>query len=384
MKRISNYISAKKNSAQLNSIVKWRKDVEDTYALYLKEHALIEDGCPASFVTNPYFDADFHNAFHEHYYSIMFELSNLEQQWHTQHQASQIPNIGETQPFQSSKLPEIKMPTFSGTYSEWPAFKELFTGMILNRTGLTDVAKLHYLRSSLKGSPLTWIEGFTLSGESLLPSWNTLVDRFENKRSLVNDHLDHLNDLSAAQPKNPASLNTLISQMSKIRISLHLLVPKDDLGDCILAQKMSKLLDRPTREAWETSRVSTKEFPKYEDFEVFLVSRVRVLEIASDAPPSPPKQSAAHSKPLKAYHTTSPTTGQSSQQDSRKVTHSPRITQHPCTYCGEPHYIVACPEFKRLNEQERRKFVTIVWVCIRPRIANKNTNVKRATATITP
>ena len=181
--------------------------------------------------------------------------------------------------------------------------------------------------------------------------------------SLVNDHLDHLNDLSAAQPKHPASLNTLISEMSKIRKSLHLLVPKEDLGDCILAHKMSNMLDRPTREAWETSRVSTKELPKYEDFEAFLVSRVRALEVASDAPSSPPKQSAAHSKPLKAYHTTSPTTGQSSQQDSRKVTHSPRITQHPCSYCGEPHYIVACPEFKRLNLQERRKFVMEKPLC---------------------
>ena len=165
LERISNYISAKTYSAQLNIIVTWRKDVEDIYALYLKEHALIEDGCPASFVTNPYFDADFHNAFHEHYYSIMFELSTLEQQWRTRHQASQILNIGETQPIQSSKLPEIKMPTFSGTYSGWPAFKELFTGMILNRTGLTDVAKLHYLRSLLKRSSLTWIR-YSLSAVS--------------------------------------------------------------------------------------------------------------------------------------------------------------------------------------------------------------------------
>ena len=34
LERISNYISAKRNSAQLNIIVTWRKDVEDTYALY--------------------------------------------------------------------------------------------------------------------------------------------------------------------------------------------------------------------------------------------------------------------------------------------------------------------------------------------------------------
>ena len=83
--------------------------------------------------------------------------------------------------------------------------------------------------------------------------------------------------------------------MSKIRKSLHLLVPNEDLEDCILAHKMSKLLDRPTRETWETSRVSTKELPKYEDFEAFLVSRVRALEIASAASLHLLRRTALHS-----------------------------------------------------------------------------------------
>ena len=83
--------------------------------------------------------------------------------------------------------------------------------------------------------------------------------RFENKRVLLNDQLDHLSDLTAAQVKNPASLNTLVSEMSKTRKSLHILVPKEDLADCILADRMSRLLDRPIREAWETSRVNITE-----------------------------------------------------------------------------------------------------------------------------
>ena len=143
--------------------------------------------------------------------------------------------------------------------------------------------------------------------------------------------------------------------MSKIRKSLNLLVPKEDLGDCILAYRMSKLLDRATWEAWETSRVTTKELSTFEEFEAFLVSRMTALEITSDAPPTPPKTTVTHSKPRKAYHSTSP--------GPKKVTHSPRISQHPCTYCGEPHFIVACTEFKRLNEQERRKFVMEKPLC---------------------
>ena len=124
--------------------------------------------------------------------------------------------------------------------------KELFIGLILKRAGLKVYAKLHYLRSLLTGAPLTLIEGFTLCDESLMPAWNTFVARYENKRVLLNDQLDHLSDLAATQNKNPASLNTLVSEIPKIRKSLHILVRKEDLGDCILAHRMARLLDRPS------------------------------------------------------------------------------------------------------------------------------------------
>ena len=57
--------------------------------------------------------------------------------------------------------------------------------------------------------------------------------------------------------------------------------------DTILAHQMSRLLDRPTREAWETSRVNLTELPTFEEFETFLTARVRALEIASDMMLSP-------------------------------------------------------------------------------------------------
>ena len=227
---------------------------------------------------------DIHNSFHEQYHSILLELSTLEQVWHSQNQSTQPHGTGETQHFQISKLPEIKLPMFNGTCAEWPAYKELLIGLILKRARLQDYAKLHYLRSSLTGVPFTLIEGFTLCDESLMPAWKTLVRRYVYKRVFLNDQLGHLADRAAAQTRNPASLNTLISEMSKIRKSLHILIPKEDLGDCILAHGMSRLLDKLTREAWETSRVNITELPVFEEFETFLISRVRVLETAADTP----------------------------------------------------------------------------------------------------
>ena len=89
-----------------------------------------------------------------------------------------------------------------------------------------------------------------------------------------------------------------------------------------------------------------------EEFEAFLVSRVRALEIASDTPSTPQKQTVLHLKLVKTYHSSSPGPTQN-KHSSHKVTHSSRISQHPCIYCSEPHFIVTCPSFRRLTEQQR-------------------------------
>ena len=80
LERISKYICEKKETVQLYILATWRKDAEETYATYEQEHVVIEASFHASLVTNDYFEADFHNTFHEQYHSIMFEVSNLEKQ----------------------------------------------------------------------------------------------------------------------------------------------------------------------------------------------------------------------------------------------------------------------------------------------------------------
>ena len=55
--------------------------------------------------------------------------------------------------------------------------------------------------------------------------------------------------------------------------------------------------------------------------------------------------------------------GQTQGRVQQKVTHSPRIAQHPCTYCGDQHFIVACPKFRELTPVQRKRFVTDKPLC---------------------
>ena len=113
-----------------------------------------------------------------------------------------------------------------------------------------------------------------------------------------------------------------------------------------------------------TSRVNLTELPTFEEFRTFLTARIHALEIAGDTSPGSQKTSSSPtSKVVKVHQSSSTGSAHSKPPDLSKVTHSIRIAQHPCTYCGEPQFVVACPSFKWPNESQRRKFFMEKLLC---------------------
>lgn len=49
----------------------------------------------------------------------------------------------------AQQLPKLNLPRFAGDFTEWPAFRDLFTSMVRTSTSLTPIEKLHYLKMSL-------------------------------------------------------------------------------------------------------------------------------------------------------------------------------------------------------------------------------------------
>lgn len=88
------------------------------------------------------------------------------------------------------KLPRINLPSFSGLFSDWQSFKDSFTSLVIDDKTINNVAKLHFLKSSLTGEALDLICNIQVTSDNFQVAWNLLTSRYDNKRSIVTAHIN--------------------------------------------------------------------------------------------------------------------------------------------------------------------------------------------------
>ncbi|GAB1865873.1 t-SNARE coiled-coil homology domain-containing protein [Camponotus japonicus] len=84
-----------------------------------------------------------------------------------------------------TSLPRIKLQTFSGAYGDWPSFRDIFLSLICDNQTISDVEKLHYLRTSLQGPAERLIRSLPIVGGNYERAWAILSAHYKNKRELI-------------------------------------------------------------------------------------------------------------------------------------------------------------------------------------------------------
>ncbi|XP_065085338.1 uncharacterized protein LOC135707446 [Ochlerotatus camptorhynchus] len=125
-----------------------------------------------------------------------------------QHQSVAVPQS-------KVKLPELKLPTFNGRISDWVTFRDTYKNLIHNDTGLSNMDKFTYLRTSLIGDALQEIASIEISSANYPIAWTALENAFENKKLLVMTHLDSLFALERLRQENYESLSKLVNGFEK-------------------------------------------------------------------------------------------------------------------------------------------------------------------------
>ncbi|XP_044741921.1 uncharacterized protein LOC123302892 [Chrysoperla carnea] len=67
-------------------------------------------------------------------------------------------------------LPKIQLPKFAGDYQSWRPFSDMFTSLVGADSELTNVMKMHYLKSSVTGEAANLISNFQITGENFIPA----------------------------------------------------------------------------------------------------------------------------------------------------------------------------------------------------------------------
>lgn len=265
-------------------------------------------------------------------------------------------------------LRKIALPHFSGNFQDWRSFHDLFTSLIRNNSELSDVEKMHYLKTSLSGDAARFVTNLPVSGDSFAIAWETLVSRYDNKRFLISAHLDRLTSLKPLKNKSAQDLSSFLATVSESLGALRSL--ECLVEDPLLLHMLIKLLDSETREAWEVKLGSSTSYPSFSQFEDFLIGRSRALQNLS----LHTSNAASKERSNRATDAT----------QSRSFIHvaSSSLTSDTftCPLCTSTYYLATCPCYQTKTLNQRRDIIVKhkrCFNCLGPHTASQCRSTKR-------
>ncbi|XP_070519728.1 uncharacterized protein [Cardiocondyla obscurior] len=245
-----------------------------------------------------------------------------------------------------STLPSIVVPKFAGEYKAWRAFRNLFTSLIINNSGLSNAERMHYLKTYLTREASTLIGNLTATWKNFELAWNLLSIRYENKRFFISAQLDRIINLKPLKTKLASGLKELLTTLLESLGALRVLDCGVQHWDPILLHQITRLLDPETRENWEVSLGSSKEYPTIKQFQVFLDGRTRALENLN------PSVNLGSNKENQR-----PSSQSNRWSLTRNVAHSTTLDATTysikCPLCGKAHFLQKCERYQEMNFKQR-------------------------------
>ncbi|XP_039309629.1 uncharacterized protein LOC113004665 [Solenopsis invicta] len=165
------------------------------------------------------------------------------------------------------KLPEAPLPTFDGKFESWLSFKNAFRSMIGDQNDLTDIDKLHYLRSALKGEAANKIKILEIDGISYAKAWELLERSYEVKRILVHRHISCIVNLPALDKESTAGLTKLADDTQQHLASLAALGAS--VGTDMIVYHLESKLPKGVLKEWEAT-LKREELPNLDQLYEFI------------------------------------------------------------------------------------------------------------------
>lgn len=245
------------------------------------------------------------------------------------------------------RLPRIDPPTFDGSYQNWLEFRDTFSSLVHNNSNLDPINKHLYLRSSLKGSATLIISNLECTSENYNIAWQALLDRYDNKRLLVSNHVQGLFNIQQIQRESSHALRTLIDMTKKNLRSLKSLGQPTDTWDTLIIHMTSGKLDSTSLKEWEKFKNNLEDIPNFDVFIKFLSNRADFLESYEETKPTTKKDENRQKSYLASV-------------DHNNKGHG----SYKCPMCNLDHFLFTCESFKKLTVESRNKKARESKVCM--------------------
>lgn len=237
----------------------------------------------------------------------------------------------------SIRLERIKIPTFSGKYTEWCAFRELYESMVHTNAQLTGVQRLQYLRNSIKGEAERIINHLPMKDENYDTAWKLLCERYDNNRAIAHDMMQQFWEIQPCSKNDVIGMKRIVETTNQFLASTQAL--EINAFDLVTVFMLTQKLDDESRREWHNKIGSCKNVPTLNEFMAFCTERFSILEAVQYSNVQP-----KHKRSSNAY------TVQYSDKPS-------------CVVCKADHRLVECKRFKEMTVQSRRTFIKENKLC---------------------
>ena len=253
-----------------------------------------------------------------------------------------------------ARLPDLGLPSFYGKYETWYSFKDIFDSVVHNRTDLSDIDKFLYLKICCKADALKLIDSLDVTASNYSIALNLLQKRYENKRAILNHHINHLLfNLPQVSRESASQLRSLIDSLHQHISALRKLnLPVDHWDQLLIPIVLRKLDDRTKRE-WESKQVDN-DLPTLQNLIDILTKKCFTLEaLNSDLSRLPTQQKATHRK--YDYERSGARCNFVQSANSRNKLN--------CQFCHGDHFIYFCQPFANLPLSEKYKIIRENKLC---------------------
>ncbi|XP_011170485.2 uncharacterized protein LOC105203396 [Solenopsis invicta] len=251
------------------------------------------------------------------------------------------------------QLPKLELSKFSGDQLEWEGFRNLFRSLVHDVTGVPKVQKLQYLMGCLTGEAAEVVAGVPLTDGAYDGAWQDLMVRYDNPRVLLCAHMRHLISCPAAGKSSAGEIKRLLGVLNQARRAFASLGRPVETWDDWFVHLLVSKLDATTRMHWETSLLDSRDFPTFQQLQVYLENRVRALEAARADAPLPRGGPGVSAKP---------TPRATRVACSTAVT--PKTKSKTCSLCQGAHALTFCPKYKALPVAQRADQVKKLGACL--------------------
>lgn len=256
--------------------------------------------------------------------------------------------------------PKVDIPIFSGNYSQWPTFMDLFSESIHKNPNMSKSHKMQILKCKLKGEAERIVQHLHISAENYDACWDLLTHRYNNLQLLFTKQIQLFLRQPNVKTQSAFEIKKLFDTSMEVIHAINNLGVDTMNWDPILVHILCEKLDTQTYTDYMEYRKSPRQLAKLQEFMDFLEGKFTALEPVTKKKPDNMTLHKPFNDNQQNYHREYRTNF--SKPSYNNAMH---IQEHKssCSFCRQDHDLFKCTKFLSMSPDVQLKHMAQFNIC---------------------